>query len=145
MTENPTNGMTQVPSNATVSVQFSEPLSAHSPTPSLSPAVAGTWQVVTPDTFAFVATAPLVPSGGETVTIPGGAAGVRSASGRILTTGRTFGFTVAPGTTLRLQQLLAQLGYLPVTFTPAGPLVAPQEAVHPRRVRSPGGGTSRLR
>jgi peptidoglycan hydrolase-like protein with peptidoglycan-binding domain len=28
-------------------------------------------------------------------------------------------FTVAPGSTLRLQQLLAQLGYLPLAFTPS--------------------------
>ena len=88
--------------------------------------------MVTPDTFAFVATAPLVPSAAETVTVPAGAAGVTSASGKKLTAGGTFGFTVAHGTTLRLQQLLAQLGYLPVTFTPAGPLAAPQEAAQPQ-------------
>ena len=35
---------------------------------------------------------------------------------------------MAAGSTLRLQQLLAQLGYLPVSFTPAHPLTAPQEA-----------------
>ncbi len=39
---------------------------------------------------------------------------------------------VAAGSTLRLQQLLAQLGYLPVTFTPAGPLSAPQELAQPQ-------------
>ncbi len=128
----PTNGSTQVATNATVSVEFSEPLSAHSPTPSLSPAVAGTWQLVTPDTFGFVATAPLVPSATETVTVPAGGAGVTSASGKKLTTGGTFHFTVAQGSTLRLQQLLAQLGYLPVTFTPTGPLVAPQEVAEPQ-------------
>ena len=58
----PADGTTLVPSDATVSVQFSVPLSTHSPTPTLSPAVAGTWQVATPDSFAFVPAAPLVPS-----------------------------------------------------------------------------------
>ena len=36
-------------------------------------------------------------------------------------------FTVAPGSTLRLQQLLAELGYLPLTFTPASPLTSPTQ------------------
>ena len=30
-----------------------------------------------------------------------------------------------PGSTLRLQQLLAELGYLPLTFTPAAPVTSP--------------------
>jgi hypothetical protein len=124
----PGDGTTQVPSDATISVQFSMPLSAHSPAPSLSPAVSGDWQVVTPDTYTFVASAPLVPSTTETVTIPAGATGVMSATGETLSHSSTVQFTVAPGGTLRLQQLLAQLGYLPVSFTPAGPLTASQEA-----------------
>ncbi|MGA3149346.1 MAG: L,D-transpeptidase family protein [Acidimicrobiales bacterium] len=132
ISETPVSGTTQVPSDATISVRFSEPLGAHSPAPALTPAVAGDWQVVTPDTYAFVATAPLVPSATETVTVPGGAGGVTSATGRDLASSTTFRFTVAEGSTLRLQQLLAQLGYLPVSFTPAGPLSAPQEAAQPQ-------------
>ncbi len=132
LSDTPADGTTQVPSDATISVQFSEPLGDHSPTPSLSPAVAGTWQLETPDTFAFVASAPLVPSANETVTVPGGSGGVTSATGHGLAATTTFQFTVAAGSTLRLQQLLAQLGYLPVSFTPAGPLTAPQEATQPQ-------------
>jgi lipoprotein-anchoring transpeptidase ErfK/SrfK len=132
VTEAPAAGATGVPSNATISVQFSEPIGAHSPTPSLSPAVGGTWQVVAPTTYTFVASQPLAPSSTETVTIPGGAAGVTSASGKQLAQGSSFQFTVAQGSTLRLQQLLAQLGYLPLTFTPAGPIAAPQEAAQPQ-------------
>ncbi len=124
----PADGTTQIPSDATLSVQFSAPISPHSPTPTLSPAVAGTWQVVTPDTFTFVASAPLVPLATETIPIPGGDGGVVSVAGRKLDQPSSVHFTVAAGSTLRLQQLLAQLGYLPVGFTPAGPLAAPQEA-----------------
>jgi len=124
----PADGTTQVPSDATVSVQFSVPLSSQSPTPSLSPAVAGAWQEVTPETFAFVPAAPLVPSTTETVTVPAGDAGVTSATGKKLAQAAVARFTVAAGSTLRLQQLLAQLGYLPLAFTQAGPLAAPQEA-----------------
>ena len=124
----PAPGSTGVPTDTTVSVHFSVPLSPSSPTPTLTPAVSGMWQEVTPQTFAFVASAPLVPSATETVTVPGGIGGVTSATGKTLGQSSTATFTVAAGSTLRLQQLLAQLGYLPVSFTPARPLTAPQEA-----------------
>jgi hypothetical protein len=124
----PVDGSTGVPSDATISVRFSVPIDSRSPTPSLTPQVPGTWQVVTPDTFMFVPAAPLVPSSTETVSVPAGDGGVVGASRQALAQGATARFTVAEGTTLRLQQLLAQLGYLPVSFTPAGPLTSPQEA-----------------
>jgi peptidoglycan hydrolase-like protein with peptidoglycan-binding domain len=124
----PAAGATQVPSDATISVHFSVPVKAGSPAPTLTPAVAGTWQLVTPETYSFVAAAPLVPFSTETVTVPGGTGGVVSVDGKTLARSSTAQFTVADGSTLRLQQLLAQLGYLPVSFTPAGALSAPQEA-----------------
>jgi peptidoglycan hydrolase-like protein with peptidoglycan-binding domain len=128
----PADGASGVPSDATITVVFSEALSAHSPVPTLTPAVPGTWEQATPTTLAFVAAAPLVPLSSETVTVPAGTGGMLSAAGRTLTQGATVHFGVAPGTTLRLQQLLAQLGYLPVSFTPAGPLSAPQELAQPQ-------------
>ena len=66
----PADATTEIPTDATVSVQFSVPISAQSPPPSLTPAVAGTWQVVTPTTFTFVASAPFVPLTTETATPP---------------------------------------------------------------------------
>ncbi len=125
---NPANATTGVASDATISVHFSAPLAAHSPTPTLTPPVAGSWQAVTPTTLDFVASAPFVPSTTETVSVPAGSGGVVSASGRPLAQPATAQFEVAAGSTLRLQQLLAQLGYLPLGFTPAGPLTSPQEA-----------------
>ncbi len=124
----PADGSTGVPTDATVSVHFSVPLDPHSPAPSLSPSVAGTWQVVTPDTFTFVASAPFAPLSSETISIPAGDTGVVSAAGKRLAQPLSVRFTVAGGSTLRLQQLLAQLGYLPVSFTAAGALPAAQEA-----------------
>jgi peptidoglycan hydrolase-like protein with peptidoglycan-binding domain len=124
----PADGAAEVPTDATVSVQFSVPLDPRSPAPSLTPAVAGTWQVVTPKTFTFVASAPFVPLTSETVSIPAGDTGVVSAAGKRLAQPSSIKFAVADGSALRVQQLLAQLGYLPVSFTPAGALPAPQEA-----------------
>lgn len=40
----------------------------------------------------------------------------------------TLGFTTGPGSVLRLQQLLAQLGYLPLRFTPSAPVVTSAQA-----------------
>ncbi|MGD0882863.1 MAG: Ig-like domain-containing protein [Acidimicrobiales bacterium] len=128
----PADGAAAVPSDATLTVQFSEPLSAQSPMPTLTPPVAGSWQQVTPTTLAFAPSAPLVPSTTETLNVPGGAGGIESAGGIVLGQGTTVHFTVAAGSTLRLQQLLAQLGYLPVGFTAAGPLTAPQELAQPQ-------------
>jgi len=128
----PVDGSSGVASDATITVQFSVPLAAHSPTPTLSPPVAGTWQQVNATTLSFVASAPLVPSSSETVTVPAGVGGVLGAAGQTLAQGATVHFGVAPGSTLRLQQLLAQLGYLPVSFTAAGPLAAPQELAQPQ-------------
>jgi len=128
----PVDGTSGVATDATVTVKFSVPLAPHSPTPTLSPPVAGSWQQVNPTTMSFVASAPLVPSSSETVTVPAGAGGVVGAAGQTLAQGATVHFGVAPGSTLRLQQLLAQLGYLPVSFTASGPLAAPQELAQPQ-------------
>ena len=60
-----------------------------------------------------------MPGATETLTVPGGPSGVVGSEGQHLAQTVTSQFTVAPGSTLRLQQLLAELGYLPLTFTPA--------------------------
>jgi peptidoglycan hydrolase-like protein with peptidoglycan-binding domain len=129
----PAAGATQVPSDAPIEVRFSQPLSVHSPAPTLVPPIAGSWQEVTPSTFSFVATTPLVPWSTETVTVPGGSGGVVSSAGKRLRGTATAQFSVAPGSVLRLQQLLAQLGYLPLNFTPARPLTAPVEEADPQQ------------
>ena len=128
----PVDGATDVPSDATVTVQFTEPLAPHTPMPTLAPPVPGTWQLATPTSLTFVASGPFVPSSSETVTVPAGAGGVVSAGGVALGQGASVHFTVAAGDTVRLQQLLAELGYLPLSFTPAGPLTAPQELAQPQ-------------
>jgi hypothetical protein len=128
----PADGASGVASDATLTVTYSAPLSPTSPVPTLAPAVAGSWQQVNPTTQAFVAAAPFVPSSTETLTVPAGSGGVLGASGRTLAQGATVHFSVAAGSTLRLQQLLAQLAYLPVGFTPAAPVAAPQELAQPQ-------------
>ena len=123
----PAGSATDVASNATLTVRFSAPVSAQGARPSLTPPVAGHWSRTASDTLTFRPTAPLVPSTTETLTVPGGRSGVRSAAGQHLAAGTTVHFTVATGSTLRLQQLLAQLGYLPLAYAPPTPVPAPQD------------------
>ena len=141
----PLAGATQVPSDTSIEVRFSHPLSLTSPTPTLTPNVGGSWQEVTPTTFAFVAIAPLVPSSTETITVPGGAAGIESATGERLRYPATAQFTVTDGSVLRLQQLLAQVGYLPVSFTPVDRWPLRRRPPSPSKAPSAGGSTYRRR
>ncbi len=128
----PTSGAANVPTDIAITVQLSAPLSAGSAMPTLSPAVAGTWKKVGKATLAFAATAPLIPSTSETLTVPGGSTGVRDQAGSTLAAPLVVPFTVAQGSTTRLQQLLAQLNYLPVSFAPSAPLTSPAEAANPQ-------------
>ena len=118
---------TSVAAGSTITVQFSTDLAPNSPLPTLSPPVAGSWAVLSPSLLEYQATGPLVPGATETVTVPGGASGVIGSEGQRLAQSVTSQFTVAPGSILRLQQLLAELGYLPLTFTPASPLTSPTQ------------------
>lgn len=121
-----------VDSGSVISVQFSTDLAPGSPMPTLSPAVAGQWAILSPTLLQYQATAPLVPGVVETLTVPGGAQGVVGSRGQHLATAFTSSFTVAPGSTLRLQQMLAELGYLPLNFTAASPLTSPTQEGDPQ-------------
>jgi peptidoglycan hydrolase-like protein with peptidoglycan-binding domain len=124
----PASGAVDVPSDQKITVTLSAPIQSGWTTPTLTPAVAGSWQRTGPSTITFTATAPLIPTVSETLTIPSGTGGPRGRAGGTLTAPVTIPFTVAQASTERLQQLLAQLGYLPLSFTPAGPLTSPAEA-----------------
>ncbi len=121
-----------VDSGSVISVQFSTDLAPGSPLPTLSPPVAGQWAVLSPSLLQYEATAPLVPGTQETITVPDGAHGVVGSRGQHLDAPFTASFTVAPGSTLRLQQMLAELGYLPLNFTAASPLTSPTQEGDPQ-------------
>ena len=92
-----------------ITVTFSKPLPATAPLPQLSPAIAGTWERLG-DTVVFTPRTGFVAGTRVTVTVPEGDSRVRS--------GYKSTFTTASYSTLRLQELLAQLGYLPMSWTP---------------------------
>jgi len=113
-----------VPPATTITVTFSSPIGQTSPMPTLAPEVPGAWSLVSATEIEFVPSAPLVPGVTESVVVPGGATGMESAQGGHLANSTTVPFEVAPGSTLRLQQLLAELGYLPVSFSPTAPMTS---------------------
>jgi len=128
----PAAGAKNVASNATLTVHFSAPLAAGGTSPSLTPPVAGSWVRSGGSTLVFHPSAPFVPASTEVLTVPGGTGGVRGAAGRRLATSTTVSFTVATGSTLRLQQLLAELGYLPLAYAPPATAPAPQDMAEPQ-------------
>ena len=125
----PSANAQSIASASTITVSFSAPIGQASPMPTLAPLLPGAWSLVSPSEVEFVASAPLVPGANESILVPGGPAGMVSDQGVHLSASTTVPFSVATGSILRLQQLLAQLGYLPLSFTPTAPMTSPtQEA-----------------
>jgi peptidoglycan hydrolase-like protein with peptidoglycan-binding domain len=92
--------------------------------PRIIPRVRGTW-TTTGSTAEFTPAAGFGPRSNVTVLVPAGQDGIRSATGTLMSASVTDRFRTGAYSTLRLQQVLAQLGYLPMTWTPAGTAAAP--------------------
>jgi peptidoglycan hydrolase-like protein with peptidoglycan-binding domain len=130
----PAAGAKGVNGTRSVRVRFSQPLSPNSPMPTLSPSIAGHW-AVQGNTAVFTPAVGWLQKTKVTVKIPGGLAGVVSAEGSTAGDGGTLGsdlspsFTTASFSNMRLQELMAQLGYLPMTFkATSGPAVGATNA-----------------
>jgi len=87
--------------------------------------VAGSWQGTGTDTLSFVPTAAFNQSTHVTVTVPAGPQGVRSANGALLGSTAQISFETGTYQPARLPELLAQLGYLPLTWAPAAGATVP--------------------
>jgi lipoprotein-anchoring transpeptidase ErfK/SrfK len=105
----PQGGATAVNGATRVTVTYNKPLPATAPFPTLAPAIAGSW-ARQGDTVVFTPASGYPSSTKVTVTAADGTG----------TTASTTTSTFKTGTysTLRLQEILAQLGYLPLTWTP---------------------------
>lgn len=105
----PADGSRGVDGARNVTVTFSRPLPAGAPLPLLSPVIAGAWQLEG-DTAVFTPQTGFTAGTRVTVSVPEADGTARY--------GYKFSFTTAGYSTLRLQELLAQLGYLPLTWHP---------------------------
>jgi peptidoglycan hydrolase-like protein with peptidoglycan-binding domain len=120
MSAAPASGTDEVNGADPVQVVFSAPLAPTSPMPAFSPAVPGSWHPGSGGDMVFTPTTPFAPATEETLSIPAGASGVRSAKGGLLAKPDTVQFETAGWSTVRLEQLLAELGYLPLSWAPDG-------------------------
>ena len=113
----PATGAVGVNGAADITVAFAKPLSPTSPMPTLTPPIKGSWQR-SGSSAVFHPERGFRPQSKVTVTIPGGSAGVQSASGGLLVAPVTVQFRTGRLQRVRIEQLLAQLGYLPLTWAP---------------------------
>jgi peptidoglycan hydrolase-like protein with peptidoglycan-binding domain len=121
----PSTGATSVATDTKITVTFSSPPASSGATPTLTPTVAGTWQRSGSDSLVFSPSASFVPFTKYTVTVPGGTSGLVGTDGAPLAASKSSSFTIANGSVDRLQQLLAELGYLPLSYS--GTAAAPQD------------------
>lgn len=124
--------------NTPISLTFSKPVAAAlgGSRPPIAPVTRGSWQQVSSHTLVFH------PTGygyglGATVKV-GLPAGVRLVGG----SGATGVWHVSAGSTLRLQQLLAGLGYLPLRFEPSVPVPSSPGAQETAAIHPPAGSFS---
>ena len=113
---------------APVTIAFSTPLAPDSPTPEITPGVPGHWSRPSATQLTFTPVAGFHPLTRVTVRIPGGSDGVRSAAGGLLAHQVTTRFRTGAWSLVRLDQLLAELNYLPLTWAPAFDETSPAAA-----------------
>ncbi len=117
----PSPGTVDASFDTSVTVDFSQPLASDSPLPTLSPAPPGYWVRTAPAAVRFVPDGYFAPFSTVQLSVPGGPGGIRSRSGQGLSATLRKNFVIEPGSELRLQQLLSELGYLPLQFVRAPP------------------------
>ncbi len=116
----------QISPASPILLTFSKPVSEvlGSGHPQLSSGAAGAWHVANSHTLEFRPSGFGLPLGSQLhLTLPHPVA-VSTAGSAALTETSQVSWTVPPGSTVRLHQLLAQEGYLPVSWQPSGAEVA---------------------
>ncbi len=126
LSTSPPSGASDVGWDTPIRVRLSEPLTSAAQLPHLSPSIPGRWTWRSTTTVVFHPRAFLAPGATYEVSIP---VATRGTLEHQRTT--TLRFTVALASVTRLQQLLAELGYLPVSFVPAGATAADALASEP--------------
>jgi hypothetical protein len=128
----PASGSADANGSLPVRVTFSAPPNGRSPRPTLTPSVPGNWQIIG-DSMVFTPKTAFGPSTKITLSVPAGRSGVRSAGGVTLRSPKTEVYTTAKFSTLRLTQILAQLGYLPMMWESPNLAMQTESAVNLRK------------
>ena len=112
----PAGGTHNANGGAPITLTFSSALASATPLPTIAPKIAGSWQV-SGATATFTPSSGFQPDTKVTLTVPGGMTGAAASAGTLGQSSKVT-FTTGSYSTLGLQQLLTQLGYLPFTWTP---------------------------
>ncbi len=113
----PATGTRGVNGGAPIKITFSTAVATDSAMPTVRPKIAGSWRPAGKDAVEFVPARGFVQHARVRVSIP---ATMTSASGGQLGTASMVRFRVGAYSRARVAQLLAQLGYLPLTWTASG-------------------------
>lgn len=116
-------GTSEVQPTGVLHVAFSQPIRhPHWSSWTFNTSVKGQWHEVNAKNFTFTPSGPtgFGPGARVQLTIPAGAQGPEAQSGSVLRHAVSLSWTTPAGSVLRLQQLLAEEGYLPVSWTPDG-------------------------
>jgi hypothetical protein len=138
MVSYPAAGSAISPSRA-IHLTFSKPVSEAigSGLPRIYPSVAGRWKQTDTHTLAFYPAGFGLPLGSQVhIQLPRPVA-TSTGNGISMRSVSQIEYTVPPGSTLRLQQLLAEAGYLPVDWQPSGAPVARTPAAQTTAAVSP--------
>ncbi|MCL4352339.1 MAG: L,D-transpeptidase family protein [Firmicutes bacterium] len=112
---------TDISPQTPLTVTFSQPLTHRDLKHwQVVPKTPGSWKEINATTYQYTPNSEFGfgPNALVAITIPGGADGPRTRSGSYLAHTTTLTWATAPGSVLRLQQLLAEEGYLPVSWQP---------------------------
>ena len=121
---------------APLRLEFSTAIDPKGPMPTVEPSSGGSWAQLSPNVIEYVPTAPFTPGKTIFVTIPFGAHGMESAAHVRLDRAPSLDFQTAPLATLEAQKLLAQLGYLPFTYSEVTQAFTPRWAATPDQLTS---------
>jgi hypothetical protein len=130
---------TRIKPGTPITLTFSKPVAdvLGSSRPLVSPATTGSWQTVSSHTIVFAPTGYGYGLGvSVALTLP---SGIRLVGAQTSATGAQGAWTVPAGSTLRLQQLLAELGYLPLRFRSAAAVTPTPQGEQNAAVDPPAG------
>jgi peptidoglycan hydrolase-like protein with peptidoglycan-binding domain len=122
----PSPKATNVPPESPITLRFSTTLAPSSPKPVVSPSIQGNWSIQG-STMTFQPSVPFLPLSTVTVIVPAGPAGPHSQAGGLLAAAYRTSFQVKDGSIFRLDQLLSLLDYSPLSWTPTGTPIAPND------------------
>jgi peptidoglycan hydrolase-like protein with peptidoglycan-binding domain len=109
--------------HSAVTVRFSATLASASVTPTITPAIPGTWRI-TANTSTFTPAIAYAPDTAYTVTVPAGSLGVSASTGGRLHRARHVTLHTGTPSVMDAEQILARLRYLPLRTTAPRPRTA---------------------